>query len=299
MMGPLTAVLGFLMLQGVQANVPKIPGFSLTWSDEFNGHRNTLPDPSKWIIDVGTSYPGGPPAWGTWEIQTYTNRTENVRVNGKGRLQITALRGSDGTWTSSRIETQRSDFMAQPGGKMRIQARLKLPNLGEAGIGYWAAFWTLGTEFRGNYWNWPSVGEIDIMENVNNLDRVWGVLHCGTNPGGICNEPSGLGDSRPCPDKSCSGYYHTYGVEVDRSAEPESIKWLVDGIQYHEVNQTQLGEEVWTQTVHRPHFLLLNMAMGGGFPDGVYGGRTPLNSTKSGGTYEVDYVAVYNSRKHV
>lgn len=32
--------------------------------------------------------------------------------------------------------------------------------------------------------NWPGVGEFDIMENVNGIDRVWGVLHCGVNPGG-------------------------------------------------------------------------------------------------------------------
>ncbi|KAJ4309851.1 hypothetical protein N0V84_011279 [Fusarium piperis] len=294
-------VLGLLLsVVGVQAAIPKIPGYKVTWSDDFNGHADTLPDPNNWIIDLGTSYPGGPANWGNGEAQTYTDDIENLRVNGKGNLLITAIKNSTGDWTSARIETQRTDFMAQPGGKMRIQADLKVPSLGDRGIGYWAAFWTLGAEFRGNYWNWPSIGEMDIMENVNNLDRVWGVLHCGTNPGGPCNESNGLGDSRPCAGASCAGNFHTYAIEVDRTASPETLSWFVDGAMYHQVNETALPEKVWEQTVHSPHFILLNMAIGGGFPSGLHGGPTPLNTTASGGRYEIRYVAVYNSigQKH-
>lgn len=152
-MGPKNLIVGTLLFAvGAQAAIPRIRGFKLTWADDFNGFPNTLPDDWNWIIDTGTSYPGGPPSWGTGEIQTYTSSTENVRVNGKGDLLITALRNSSGVWTSSRIETQRTDFMAQPGGKMRIQADLKIPYLDNNGVGYWAAFWTLGSEYRGNYW---------------------------------------------------------------------------------------------------------------------------------------------------
>ncbi|KAM5354087.1 hypothetical protein ACJ41O_000737 [Fusarium nematophilum] len=287
--------MGLMLSAGVQAAIPKIPGFKVTWCDDFNGPANTLPDPDNWIIDTGTSYPGGPPAWGNGEVQTYTDRVENVRTTGKGNLLITALRNSTGAWTSGRIETQRKDFMAQPGGKMRIQADLKVPALGDRGIGYWAAFWTLGADYRGNYWNWPSIGEFDIMENINNLDRAWAVLHCGTNPGGPCDEPNGLGDNRPCPGGSCAGNFHTYTIEVDRASYPETLRWFIDGVQHHQVNETELPADVWEQTVHRPHFVLLNMAIGGGFPNGVYGGETPLNTTASGGRYEVRYVAVYNS----
>ncbi|KZL70783.1 carbohydrate binding family 6 [Colletotrichum tofieldiae] len=293
----------------VHAKIPKVHGMKLTWSDDFEGRRNTLPDGDSWIIDVGTSYldPKGPENWGTGEIQVYTNDVKNVHVDGKGNLKITAIRNSTGTWTSSRIETRRTDFMAQPGGKLRIQASLRTPNLGEGGIGYWPAFWTLGAEFRGNYWqvlslvprgaNWPSIGEIDIMENVNNVDRYWSVLHCDSNPGGACNEPNGIGNSTTCAGGSCLGNFHTHAVEIDRTTSPEFIRWFVDGIQSHSVNESALPRDVWSQTVHKPHFVLLNMAMGGGFPDGVYGSKTPTNATVSGGAYEVQYVAVYNSRE--
>ncbi|EEY15184.1 endo-1,3-beta-glucanase [Verticillium alfalfae VaMs.102] len=284
------------LLAGVEAAVPKIPGFWLTWADDFNGRRNSLPRDKNWIFDVGTSYPGGPPNWGTGEIQTYTKNVENVHLNGKGNLQITAIRDKDGAWTSSRIETQRADFMAKKDRIMIIQADLKIPDLGSNGVGYWPAFWTLGADFRGNYWNWPSIGEFDIMENVNNLNRGWGTLHCGTNPGGVCNEPSGLGNNMVCPNSPCEGNFHTYSIEVDRTSSPEFLRWYIDGQQYHQINETQLPSDVWEKTVHRPHFILLNLALGGGFPNALAGGDTPLNTTLSGGQLEVRYVAVYNSR---
>ncbi|KAF0315635.1 glycosyl hydrolase family 16 [Colletotrichum asianum] len=292
----LTALL--YVLPAAQAHVPKIRGYALTWADDFNGRRNTLPDPDNWIIDTGTSYNGGPAHWGTGEIQTYTNDIKNVRMNGKGNLQITAIRNATGTWTSSRIETQRTDFMAQPGGKMIIQGSLKIPDLNGHGVGYWPAFWTLGAEYRGNYWNWPSIGEFDIMENVNLMDRHWGVYHCGTNPGGPCDESNGIGNSSTCPDSACPGNFHTYSIEVDRQNSPETLTWFVDGVQFHQVNETAIPDAVWKKTVHNPHFILMNMAIGGGFPNGIYGSETPTNATVSGGTYEAEYVAVYNSFNH-
>lgn len=144
-----TAIAG---LPVIQAAIPTISGFTLTWGDDFVGSANSLPNPSNWIVDTGTSYAGGPANWGTGEIQTYTSSANNLKLDGNGALQITAIKSSSGAWTSSRIETQRSDFVASAGGKMRIQASLNLPNVGSStGIGYWPAFWTLGSSYRGNY----------------------------------------------------------------------------------------------------------------------------------------------------
>jgi beta-glucanase (GH16 family) len=42
-----------------------------------------------------------------------------------------------------------------------------MPNVtGNAALGYWPAFWALGSPYRGNYQNWPGIGEFDVMENV-------------------------------------------------------------------------------------------------------------------------------------
>ena len=59
----------------------------------------TLPSGANWIIDTGTSYPGGPANWGTGEIQVYTNQTRNLSLDGSGNLRITPIRDGS-TWTS-------------------------------------------------------------------------------------------------------------------------------------------------------------------------------------------------------
>ncbi|KKY33237.1 putative endo-beta-glucanase [Diaporthe ampelina] len=287
-----TAIAG---LPVIQAAIPSISGFTLTWGDDFIGSANSLPSTSNWIIDTGTSYPGGPANWGTGEIQTYTSSTDNLKLNGNGALQITAIQSSSGAWTSARIETQLSSFVARAGGKMRIQASLNLPDVGSNGIGYWPAFWTLGSSYRGNYQNWPSVGEFDIMENVNAINRVWGVMHCGVNPGGPCRETDGLVGSRECPGSPCQGNFHTYTLEVDRSQELEAVRWFVDDILFWQVVETDLPADTWAQAVHNPHFVLLNLAIGGAFPNNNYGSATPLASTVSGGTLQAEYIAVYNN----
>ncbi|WP_434741540.1 glycoside hydrolase family 16 protein [Micromonospora sp. SH-82] len=278
------------------AAVPTLaPGWSLVWADDFTGAANTLPSAANWIIDTGTGYPGGPPNWGTGEIQTYTNSTSNLSHDGAGNLRITPLRSANGTWTSARIESVRSNFKAPAGGVLAIEGRIQMPNVtGDAALGYWPAFWALGSPYRGNYQNWPSIGEFDVMENVNGINRVWGVLHCGVAPGGPCNEWDGISNFRTCPGSSCQSAFHTYRFEWDTSVSPQQLRWYVDGQQYHTVTQGQIGEPYWSQmTNHAGYFLLLNVAMGGGFPNGVAGFTTPTSATVPGRPMLVDYVAVY------
>ncbi|MEV0382561.1 glycoside hydrolase family 16 protein [Nonomuraea sp. NPDC050643] len=295
----LVALSGLLVKVAVSASatVPPTPsGWSLVWSDDFNGNANTLPSSSNWIIDTGHSYPGGPANWGTGEVQNYTSSTSNLSLDGSGNLRITPLRSSSGEWTSARIETRRADFKPADGRVLRIESRLQMPNVtGNAALGYWPAFWALGAPYRGNYWNWPGIGEFDIMENVNGINSVWGVLHCGVNPGGPCNETTGLGASRACPGSSCQSAYHTYRFEWDRSVSPNQLRWYVDGQQFHGVNQSQFDATTWTNmTGHAGYFLLLNVAMGGAFPNAL-AGPTPTAETVPGRPMMVDYVAVWQS----
>jgi len=74
---------------------------------------------------------------------------------------------------------------------MEVSASIKQPNPG-SGLGYWPAFWMLGAGFGASgagtsgtmtCSNWPQVGEVDIMEDVNALSDVAGTLHCGVGPG--------------------------------------------------------------------------------------------------------------------
>ncbi|HEX7880851.1 MAG TPA: hypothetical protein VF720_15675, partial [Candidatus Eisenbacteria bacterium] len=166
------------------AGVPAPPaGFTLTWSDDFTGAANTGLNTTNWKYDVaaGSTY-------GTGEIESTTSSTANVYQDGTGNLVIKAIHtGTNPTsgWTSGRIETQRADFGAPAGGVLLIQSSIQQPdaNLTTAnGLGYWPAFWMLGAALRSGG-TWPSVGEVDILEDVNAQSVVYGTLHCGTSPG--------------------------------------------------------------------------------------------------------------------
>src|SRR5207302_11075232 len=164
--------------------VPGPPsGWSTVFSDDFNGAAGSGAD-SQWMYDTG---PGS--NFGTGEIETMTNSTSNVHLDGNGNLDITAL-GSGSSWTSGRVQTTSANVGAPAGGQLEVTASIQQPG---GGLGYWPAFWMLGPG------QWPENGEIDIMEDVNALSEVAGTIHCGTYPGGVCNEGHGIGSGRrPC-----------------------------------------------------------------------------------------------------
>jgi hypothetical protein len=280
--------------QPASAAIPPLPGWTQVFGDDFTGGANQLPNGSNWRFSLGHSYPGGPPNWGTGEIAAHTNNPANVSLDGAGNLRITPRRNGS-AWTSARIETNRQDFKAPPGGVLRIEGRIQMPNVtGAAALGYWPAFWALGSPYRGNWWNWPGIGEFDIMENVNGVDRVWGVLHCGVSPGGPCNEKNGIANSRPCPNGSCQSTFHTYRFEWDASVSPQQFRWYVDGQLFHQVNQNQVDAGTWANmTNHAGYFIILNVAIGGEFPDNYSGTRTPGPGIVPDRPMVVDYVAVW------
>ena len=283
-----------LTLPAAASIPPPEAGWTTVFADDFIGGSGALPSGANWIIDTGHGYPGGPGNWGTGEIQNYTASPDNVSLDGSGNLRITPLRDGAGNWTSARIETQRTDFKPPAGGVMRIESRIQMPNVtGAAALGYWPAFWALGGPYRGNYWNWPAIGEFDIMENVNGINSVWGVLHCGVNPGGPCNETTGLPNNRACPGSSCQSAFHTYRFEWDSSASPQVLRWFVDGQQFHSVSQNQLDATTWANmTSHAGYFVLLNLAIGGAFPNNNSGTTTPGPGIVPGRPMVVDYVTV-------
>ncbi|NUR00610.1 MAG: carbohydrate-binding protein [Streptomyces sp.] len=291
----LAAALATAATQSADASAPAPPsGWTQLFLDDFNGSAGTGVNTSNWQYDTGTSYPGGAANWGTGEVETMTNSTSNVSLDGSGNLKITPIRDSAGNWTSGRIETNRTDFQPPAGGKLRVEARLQMPDVtGNAGAGYWPAFWMLGAPYRGNYQNWPSVGELDIMENVQGINKTWATMHCGTNPGGPCNETTGLGNSIACPGTTCQSGFHTYTMEWDRSVSPEAIRFYVDGVNYQTVTANQMDATTWANATNHGFFVILNVAMGGAFPAAFGGG--PTSATESGHPMLVDYVQVLSS----
>ncbi len=272
-----------------QASVPPPPsGWTQVWSDDFDGAAGTSPSSGNWKFDLGTGF-------GTGEIETMTNSTSNVALDGSGDLKITPLRDGSGNWTSGRIETVRDDFQPPAGGKLRVESRIQLPNVtGAAAAGYWPAFWALGTPLRSGG-TWPSVGEFDVLEDVNGQNLSYGTLHCGVSPGGPCNESSGLGGRTACPGSPCPGNWHTYSFEWDRSVSPQQLRWYVDGQQYWSVNSSQLDATTWNNATNHGIFIIYDLAMGGGFPNGVAGTTTPTSATQPGVPMLIDYTSVLSS----
>ncbi len=260
--------------------VPGPPsGWSTVFSDDFNGASGSGID-SQWMYDTG---PGS--SFGTGEIETMTSSTSNVRLDGNGNLDLTALR-SGSSWTSGRVQTTSANVGAPAGGELEVTASIQQP---AGGLGYWPAFWMLGPG------QWPENGEIDIMEDVNSLSELAGTIHCGTFPGGPCNEPNGIGSGlTSCA--GCQGGFHTYTMILNRTnTSNESITFYLDGNQYFSVSESQAGTSTWQAAFDHNLSILLDLAMGGGFPNGVCGCTTPTSSTSSGGTMNVAYVAAYTT----
>jgi hypothetical protein len=143
--------------------------------------------------------------------------------------------------------------------------------------------------------NWPSTGEIDVMEDVNALSEHSGTLHCGTDPGGPCNETTGLGSGLRSWS-GCQTGYNTYSVIINRTnTSNESITWYLNGNAYFTATESQVGTATWQAAVDHGFFLILDLAIGGGYPNGVCGCTSPSSSTSSGAAMSVGYVAVYQT----
>jgi hypothetical protein len=262
------------------AAVPAAPsGWSTVFSDDFNGTSGSGID-SQWMYDTGAGS-----SFGTGEIETMTNSTSNVYLDGNGDLDIRAL-GSGSSWTSGRIQTTSANVGAPAGGELEVTASIEQPS---GGLGYWPAFWMLGPG------QWPENGEIDIMEDVNSLSEVSGTVHCGTDPNGPCNEPDGIGSGLTACG-GCQGGYHTYTMILNRTnTSAESVTFYLDGNQYYSVNESQVGAATWQAAFDHNMSIILDLAMGGAYPNGVCNCTTPTSSTASGGTMSVAYVAAYST----
>jgi beta-glucanase (GH16 family) len=246
------------------------PGWRLVWADEFNAAAGTGIDSTKWKHDVG----GG--GWGNNELETYTNRTSNASHNGSGSLVITARRetftGIDGitrNYTSARILTA-GKFTPTYG---RIESRMRIP----IGQGIWPAFWMLGNDI--GTVNWPTCGEIDIMENVGSSpSTVHGTLH---GPGYSGASPMTATYSLPSGQRFADAF-HVFTVEW----EPNVIRWYVDGNLYQTRTPSSLPSGTRWVFDH-PFFMILNVAVGGNWPG------PPNASTVFPQTMTIDYVRVY------
>ena len=295
----LSLVAGLLVLftgtTPAAAAVPAAPsGWTTVFSDDFNGASGTGLSTANWLYDTGTSYsyPGSAANWGTGEVETATNSTANVYQDGSGHLVIKPIRDAAGNWTSGRIETQRTDFQAPAGGELELSASLQQPNPA-SGLGYWPAFWAMGAAARPvGATNWPSIGEIDIMEDVNALSQHSTTFHCGV-WAGECHDPDGISSGL----QSCSGCqtaYHTYSVIIDRTnTAAEQLRFYLDSNLTYTVNENQVSVATWQAAVDHGFFAIFDLAIAGSYPNKVCACTTNGAGITSGAGMSVDWFAVY------
>jgi beta-glucanase (GH16 family) len=244
--------------------------WTLVWSDEFNGADGTGIDTTKWAAQTGGD------GWGNQEREYYTNDLANAAESG-GNLVITATTAgaaSQTCWygqceyTSARLQTL--GLFSQEHG--RFEARIQIPR----GQGLWPAFWMLGSNI--DTVNWPTCGEIDVMENIGKEPGiVHGSMHGPGYSGGnaltaLYTLPGGA---------SFADDFHVFAVEWETGV----VRFYVDDTLYETETPADLpAGDTWV--FDQPFFILLNVAVGGSWPG------DPDSTTVFPQTMSVDYVRV-------
>lgn len=165
-------------------------------------------------------------------------------------------------------------------------ARMKMA----AGAGLWPAFWALGNG------NWPDCGEIDIMETIGDSSWVSHALH----------GPNYFGDT-PLVYRA----HFTAGIDVSQwhiysvDWSPASLIFKVDGKVTYTVTKPMV-EKYGRWAFDNKKFIILNFALGGGYPGGYNKIKQPyfglsentVNKIKAGNAKVlVDWVLVTKNEK--
>lgn len=251
-------------------SAPPAPGaYTLVWSDEFDYLGS--PDSTKWTYDLGDGCPNVC-GWGNNELQYYTKRVENARVEN-GHLIVEARKEPLGSrqYTSTRLLSKgKGDWLYG-----RFEIRAELPS----GLGTWPAIWMLPTDWL--YGGWPASGEIDIMEHVGFApDSIHASVHTTA-----YNHVKGTQRTNRMYVPDSERAFHVYSIEWT----PTHIDFFVDSTKYHTFANERAGSDKWPfdQRFH----LILNVAVGGnwGGMKGVAPDIWPQSLT-------IDYVRVFQRR---
>ena len=239
---------------------------NLIWFDEFDGDRL---DYDKWTPETGAH------GWGNNELQNYTIN-QNTEVSN-GTLKIIARKVGDGQdpgdYTSARLNSNESFTY----GRMEIRAKIPADN----GNGLWPAIWMLGESIKTGT-SWPNCGEIDIMEYVSyQPNTFYCTIHSAANNHVDGTQVGSGALSLPSIEEE----FHNFGIIWEENLirfyldDPENVIFFFQ----RPANPTA---DNWP--FDKPHYFLLNMAVGGD-----WGGAQGVNDNIFPATFEIDYVRVY------
>ena len=255
--------------------------WELIWSDDFD--RDGAPDSTFWNYEQGFVR--------NHEAQWY--QPQNA-FQQDGRLIIEArreqlpnrtYRAGARHWGLQREQIEYTSACVTTRGKFeflygRLEVCARIPTAG----GSWPAIWTLGSGME-----WPSCGEIDVME----FYRVRGVPHILANVAwGNDRRYQAVWNTQRIPythfterDADWDQHFHVWRMDWDET----SIRLYLDD---ELLNETPLSRTLNGRIGHhtnpftRPQYILLNLALGGD-----NGG--PIDDTAFPLRYEIEYVRVY------
>ncbi|MGY1779752.1 glycoside hydrolase family 16 protein [Geodermatophilus sp. SYSU D01036] len=266
--GPDTALYVDLPVEGplhwqiTSASVQEVelPEPAVLWGDSspslrmtFDGPEGSRPDGDVWTYEVGGH------GWGNDEVQSYTDRTSNAALDGRGSLVLTAreeaVTGPDGIerqHSSARLSTV-GKFAIPPGSY--VEATLRAP----ADKGVRPAFWLIGADFEEV--GWPACGELDVMEGTQrSRSMVRQTIHFPRAHDLDTDAP--YGEAAPggytTLDSPRDGAFHRYGVYFD----DEVVQFYVDGEPTLGLTRTQAEERGRTWPFGQPQTAVLNVALG-------------------------------------
>lgn len=257
----------------------KIKDMQLVFNDEFNnvGELN----PEVWSYETGFKR--------NEELQWYQSGNASCKngclvIEGKKEnFPNPNYNPESKHWQNNRKDVLYSSASVNTEGKKtwlfgRFEIRARI----DTAMGSWPAIWTLGIDKE-----WPSCGEIDILEfyRPDGIPKIFANVAWGTNVRykGKWDSVTKTMDSLMTKDKAWPSKFHVWRMD-----------WSSDAINLY-VDDLLMNSTLINQTINadgsnpflQPHYLLLNLALGsnGGDPSQS---RFPI-------TYEVDYVRVYQN----
>ena len=288
---------GFIFSALLAVTALSAQDYTLVWSDEFN-------DPALntdiWNIEVNNS------GCGNAELEYYSERGVSMGVepnSGEHCLILTARKEEWGSgsglrhFTSGRINSSQKVYFTHG----IVEAQILIPSTAN---GLWPAFWMMGNDHKTN--GWPRCGEIDIMEmgNANGIkngtqDRYFnGAAHWGFYKN---NAYPNYGVPSTNSYSLQDGQFHLFTLVWDEN----NLTMYLDRDKYPNVQpyykmgiESTDGDWATGNYLHKPFFILFNLAVGGNFPNikTVEGITALANEERS---MYINYVRVYQKEKNI
>jgi len=249
-------------------------GYKLIWADEFN--KNGKPDPTVWKYEKGFVR-NEEDQWYQEDNAWCENGLLIIEARKEARPNPTYIPGSK-EWRTSREEITHTSSSINTSGRQSWQyGRFVMRGKIDVSAGLWPAWWTLGEKGE-----WPSNGEIDIMEFYKG--KILANIAVGTAVRYKAKWYSTKKAVTELGGKEWASKFHVWRMDWTENY----ISLFVDDELMLKVDMADLKNKdaKGLNPFQQPHYMLLDLAMGG-----LNGGE--LGDTKFPNRFEVDYVRVY------